>query len=385
MWLVSTLYERNLFYQQLNLKYGMLKYVHSKIWRVKKCRQNSGAPCLLLVLFYSLDFIFGIALAVAVAFYPNFRLQVEEILSAYTLKMLDLIEGYLNWVMGIPWGIKLNTPVNHFLGSHYLYVLSFWRLFYMEFIAIYMSYIIKLFLLLLPFGFTLPLTALHDFLKFLNLCLICFFVISQRISTLQVSALKSLGRLFMGKKWNILKDRVDTCHYDLNQLLVGTIIFTVLLFLVPTTGMYTLVFLYLRVLQFTIQFLLRISVVLLNKATLYFILNFYATVLKKPVTHARVLINGVEPHQYVQTKPSALFEGGTSYDLKVCTFSANDVKIVWNGSEHSISEMKEVIDGMPLSEIADELAPSFQCGLDNDPTEYTVTSHSMLCWLGTHS
>jgi len=383
MWLVSTLYERNLFYQQLNLKYGLFKYVRSKIWRVRKARGNIGAPCLILVFFYLLDFICGILLAVAVAFYPRVRLQLEEILSAYTLKMLDLVESYLSWVMGIPWGIKLNTPVNHFLGSHYLYVLSFWRLFYMEFIAIYMSYIIKFFVLLLPFGFTLPLTALHDFLKFLNLCLICFFVISQRISTLQVSALKSLGRLFMGKKWNILKDRVDTCQYDLNQLLVGTIIFTILLFLIPTTGMYTLVFLYLRILQFTIQFLLRTLVVLLNKVTLFFILNFYARVLKKPLTRARVLISDAEPLKYAQVKPCELIDGDASYNLKVCTFNASDVKIMWNNVEHSISEMKEVIRAMPSGKTADELEPSFQCGLDNDSTEQTVTTHSMLRWLGT--
>lgn len=55
-------------------------------------------------------------------------------------------------------------------------------------------------------------------------------------------ALGSLWRLFRGKKWNVLRQRVDSAVYDADQLFVGTLLFTVLLFLLPTIGLYYVVF-----------------------------------------------------------------------------------------------------------------------------------------------
>ncbi len=55
-------------------------------------------------------------------------------------------------------------------------------------------------------------------------------------------ALASLWRLFRGKKWNVLRQRVDSASYDVDQLFIGTLLFTVLLFLLPTTALYYIVF-----------------------------------------------------------------------------------------------------------------------------------------------
>lgn len=43
---------------------------------------------------------------------------------------------------------------------------------------------------------------------------------------------------FLGKKWNTLRNRIDSCDYDLDQLLLGTILFTLLTFLFPTVVVY---------------------------------------------------------------------------------------------------------------------------------------------------
>ncbi len=63
-----------------------------------------------------------------------------------------------------------------------------------------------------------------------------------RLYSLQVYALASLWRLFRGKKWNVLRQRVDSATYDVDQLFLGTLLFTVLLFLLPTTALYYVVF-----------------------------------------------------------------------------------------------------------------------------------------------
>lgn len=52
------------------------------------------------------------------------------------------------------------------------------------------------------------------------------------------SLLGSLWQLFRGRKRNVLRCRVDTCMYDACQLLLGTLVFTVLSFLTPTISVY---------------------------------------------------------------------------------------------------------------------------------------------------
>jgi hypothetical protein len=50
------------------------------------------------------------------------------------------------------------------------------------------------------------------------------------------------GERTPGKKRNVLRHRIDDCDYDQDQLLLGTVLFTVLLFLLPTTAAYYILF-----------------------------------------------------------------------------------------------------------------------------------------------
>lgn len=43
-------------------------------------------------------------------------------------------------------------------------------------------------------------------------------LVSVRLYCLKISGLSSLWRLFRGKKWNVLRQRVDSCSYDLDQV-----------------------------------------------------------------------------------------------------------------------------------------------------------------------
>ena len=71
----------------------------------------------------------------------------------------------------------------------------------------------------------------------------CFYAYARRIFVSQSSALMSLWRLFRGKKFNPLRNRVDSSpHENVEQLFVGTLAFTILLFLYPTTLVYYAVF-----------------------------------------------------------------------------------------------------------------------------------------------
>jgi phosphatidylinositol glycan class Q protein len=45
-----------------------------------------------------------------------------------------------------------------------------------------------------------------------------------------------------GKRWNTLRHRVDSYDYDMDQLFLGTLLFTVTIFLLPTIVTYYLFF-----------------------------------------------------------------------------------------------------------------------------------------------
>jgi phosphatidylinositol glycan class Q protein len=45
-----------------------------------------------------------------------------------------------------------------------------------------------------------------------------------------------------GKRYNVLRNRIDSWNYDLDQLLFGTILFTLVAFLFPTVLIYYMLF-----------------------------------------------------------------------------------------------------------------------------------------------
>lgn len=58
--------------------------------------------------------------------------------------------------------------------------------------------------------------------------------------------------LISGKRWNVLRQRTDSYEYDVDQLFLGTMLFTVSVFLFPTVAVYASFF-YLVSLLFSFQ------------------------------------------------------------------------------------------------------------------------------------
>ncbi|KAF8152279.1 hypothetical protein B0H34DRAFT_111436 [Crassisporium funariophilum] len=66
-----------------------------------------------------------------------------------------------------------------------------------------------------------------------------------------------MGGVFRGKRHNPLRARTDTWTYDIDQLLFGTVLFTLLAFLFPTALVYYLLFAGLRLATLLLQALLE--------------------------------------------------------------------------------------------------------------------------------
>ena len=252
---MDRIYRRNILTQQLSFKYHFLRTIR----RVKE-----GGVFLQLALngVFLLDNLVGVVL-IGYIIQSEWVELLIKLITLYTVTTLHWTQLSLEWVMNVPAGLKLNNPLTEFIALKFIYFLQLWEHFYLI-IANFLPSILPSLLLVRYIGVTVVLALAHDFLKFLNLCLISFYIFSKRILLLQLSALQSFWRLFRGRKFNPLRNRVDSCNYDTNQLLLGTLFFTLLLFLLPTTTMFYLIFSSLRSVQFSIQIVLRFFIVLFN-------------------------------------------------------------------------------------------------------------------------
>lgn len=118
-------------------------------------------------------------------------------------------------------------------------------------------------------GATMPISLFSDIVSLLTLHIYSFYIASARIFHWQLTIIISLFHLFRGKKRNILRNRIDSCDYDLDQLLLGTILFTLQFFLLPTVFVFYLTFASARVAVIALKAGLEIGLACLNHFPLF--------------------------------------------------------------------------------------------------------------------
>ncbi|NWX18033.1 PIGQ acetylglucosaminyltransferase, partial [Aegotheles bennettii] len=181
------------------------------------------------------------------------------------------LQDLLQWLMGAPAGLKMNRALDQVLGRFFLYHIHLW-ISYIHLMSPFIEMILWYVGLSACLGLTVALCILSDIIALLTFHIYCFYVYGARLYCLKIYGLSSLWRLFRGKKWNVLRQRVDSCSYDLDQLFIGTLLFTILLFLLPTTALYYLVFTLLRLLVVVVQGLIHLLVDLIDSLPLYSII-----------------------------------------------------------------------------------------------------------------
>ncbi|KAJ9624045.1 pig-Q [Taxawa tesnikishii (nom. ined.)] len=181
------------------------------------------------------DVIIGIALGSYIIENADFvASQVDMVVGSWSIEGLQRM---ILWLMDWPAGLKLNTELALFLGDLFLWVIDYWAG-CMRSLRPALPYIVQFIGVSSFAGASLPISLFSDLLTVLTLHIYSFYVASARIYNWQLSIIISLFHLFRGKKRNVLRNRIDSCDYDLDQLLLGTILFTVLTFLLPTVGVF---------------------------------------------------------------------------------------------------------------------------------------------------
>lgn len=169
----------------------------------------------------------------------------SEILLNNAEKVVTLLKDLINWLMGAPAGLKLNHALNNMLGKFFLYHIHLWWTF-LIFMKPLMDFAFKVLVLLGRLGVTFQIAIAADLLALVSFHAYCIYVYATRLFNIELKGITGLVRLFLGKKKNPLRERVDSCQYQPDQLFVGTLLFTILLFLMPTTWVYYAVFTTLR-------------------------------------------------------------------------------------------------------------------------------------------
>ncbi|CAG8482880.1 12940_t:CDS:10 [Funneliformis mosseae] len=190
------------------------------------------------------------------------NLILKDYLDHYTIEKLV---SMIDWLMGWPAGLKLNSELDRFLGELFLRLIDLWK-------GPLTPTIIGIIGLSGMFGGSMVISLLSDFLSFMTIHIYLFYMVAAKIFNWQLTILYSLFNLFQGKKWNTLRNRIDSCDYDLDQLLLGTILFTLLTFLFPTVVVYYATFAASRVAVIFLQAVMETLLAFLNHFPLFAIM-----------------------------------------------------------------------------------------------------------------
>jgi phosphatidylinositol glycan class Q protein len=122
------------------------------------------------------------------------------------------------------------------------------------------------------FGASVLFSMATDVLSLLTLHIYWFYIGAARIYHWQLMVLRSLFHLFRGKKRNVLRRRIDSYNYELDQLLIGTLLFTLLALLFPTVAVYYATFCSSRIMVMSLRAVCELVLAVLNHIPLFLLM-----------------------------------------------------------------------------------------------------------------
>lgn len=215
------------------------------------------------------DIILGVTVG---GFLRDNHWRICSLISTVTQSLFgEQFQQFMNWLMSWPAGLKLNTELAKFFGEVFVWVLVSW-----QHLLLYCTPLLQGFVVFLSyagwFGVTFQISLVCDLISLITFDIYCLYLGSAKIYRKQLMTLVSLFRLFRGKKLNVLRSRVDSGNYNIDQLLLGTIMFTVLLLLLPTVLVFYLAFAFTRALLVLLSTLLEMTLAFLNHFPLFTLL-----------------------------------------------------------------------------------------------------------------
>ncbi|XP_028761464.1 N-acetylglucosaminyl-phosphatidylinositol biosynthetic protein gpi1 isoform X2 [Neltuma alba] len=146
------------------------------------------------------------------------------------------------WLMGNPAGFKLNSELAGVLGMVSLNAIQIWSTLWI-FVGFVLNYIVQgLAIIGILCGFTLPAALIIDMIVLATSHVSTLYWLISLLYSSQIQAVTALWRLFRGRKRNPLRQRLDSFDYTVKQHIIGSLLFTPLLLLLPTTSVFYIFF-----------------------------------------------------------------------------------------------------------------------------------------------
>ncbi|KAK8577722.1 hypothetical protein V6N13_027988 [Hibiscus sabdariffa] len=154
----------------------------------------------------------------------------------------ELLRSGSVWLMGVPAGFKLNIELAEVLGMISLNTIQIWSTLWIFVGSLFIYFIKGLAILAILFGVTIPAALVIDMIVIVTLHVSTLHWLISILYSQQLHALAALWRIFRGRKWNPLRQRLDSFDYTVKQHVVGSLLFTPLLLLLPTTSVFYIFF-----------------------------------------------------------------------------------------------------------------------------------------------
>ncbi|XP_055535855.1 uncharacterized protein LOC129724741 [Wyeomyia smithii] len=222
-------------------------YYHCSEWNKSiKVKGFEGARWALVF-----DIGFGVIVLSMVLYFGNPGVHFIE----YGELVVSYLRELLQTLRGSPIGLKLNAPLNDFFLSCFLYHVDLWWTF-----LVLVSPAIKFLFIPLSIlgllGLSFQLAMLSDLIILISLHAHCFYIYAAVLYRIEIGGIRALCRIVLGKKKNVLRNRVESHEYMNRQLFLATLTFAVLLFLLPTILVYYVVFATLRFAIYCVSYIL---------------------------------------------------------------------------------------------------------------------------------
>ncbi|KAI5952541.1 gpi1 [Candida jiufengensis] len=180
----------------------------------------------------------------------------------------------ITWVSSKhPAGFKLNTDLGQFFGELYIWTIMFWKN-HVQSLTIFQNKSTLLFIsknLCFYGGASFFICFLIDLISLLTFHIFAFYCCAAKVYKRQIEIIKSLFQLFRGKKYNVLRNRIDNLNnyetgdiFEIDQLLLGTLLFMIMIFLLPTSFAFYLMFSIIHIITLMIYNLLENITIILN-------------------------------------------------------------------------------------------------------------------------
>lgn len=169
-------------------------YRHCSNWR--KCLNDENSKNG----FFVLDILLGVLLFMLM----NHVQHSGRYFMDLTELIVNKLRGLLEMLEGSPVGLKLNVQFNNFLLSCFMYHVDLWW----NFIVIIEPAIHYLFLPITTIGFmgfSFQCALLCDVITLITLHAHCFYIYAAMLYKLELSSIRSLLRIVLGRRLNVLK------------------------------------------------------------------------------------------------------------------------------------------------------------------------------------